>query len=181
MACRIVLQGESAVHTANKHKEKLNKHPFDCGVDIYPTGIKMTVPDASMADQQPEYDVMALNDHQNLICVHTNLKWTPCPQTFALLTERSSSIEKLCGGRVVQGIIDAGYQGEIIVRVLAHTEVLDDVISGLELCILEKLAIAQMISIGFFYPGFEMITPGNIIVPMGGRGTNGFGSTDKLS
>lgn len=186
---RIILAGERANMIAERHQEKLKKHPLDCGVDIFPHHIReMKKEDvevtAAAAELKPEdtppYDVLALNDHQNLIYIHTALNWVSGPNTFSLLTERSSSIEKLNGGRVVQGIIDANYTGEIIVRVLAMTSVLDEVIGGIEMCIEEGLAVAQMIPLGFFYPGFEMHTASGIVIPMGqGRGTNGFGSTDK--
>lgn len=175
---RIALQGERAIFTAERHKVKLDKCPLDCGVDIYPLRIRIMA-DAAPSPEDPAYDVLAVNDHRNIIYVMTGLHWTTGPNTFSLLTERSSSPEKLNGGRVVQGIIDANYTGELIVRVEAATQELDDVIGGLEACIEENLAIAQIIPMGFFYAGFEMVTAGNIIVPLGGRGANGFGSTDQ--
>lgn len=186
---RIILAGDRAEFTASRHKDKLSKHPMDCGVDIFPLRIRaMSKEDlavtAAAAEipvvDTPPYDVLALNEHQNMIYIHTGLNWVTGPNTFTLLTERSSSVEKLNGGRVIQGIIDANYTGEIIVRIMALTEALDDVIGGIEMCIEENLAVAQMIPMGFFYPGFEMHTAAGIVVPLGqGRGDNGFGSTDK--
>lgn len=165
--------------TAEAHKRKLAKNALDCGADIYPTAIRV-MNDAAASPEDPAYDILALNDVSMMFYVHTGLRWTPCPQTFAILTERSSTIEKLNGGRVAQGIIDAGYTGEILIRVTCLKDELDAVLAGVELCIAEKKAIAQMITIGFLYPGFEMVSPGNIIIPMGGRGESGFGSTDKV-
>lgn len=181
MAARVMLSGPMAAATAEAHQKKLQKNPLDAGVDLYPVKIRETNPPVIVGElpAEPELDILALNDHRNIVYVHTGVHWTPCPQTIGWVTERSSTIEKLNGGRVIQGIIDAGYTGELIVRVEATTNELDDVISGIEMCIAERLAIAQMIAMGFFYAGLEMVTEGNIIVPLNGRGANGFGSTDR--
>ncbi len=176
----VVIAGPSAAFHIQAHGEKLQKRLLDCGCDIYPSGIRMSK-DATA--EKPEYDVIELSNSKCLINVETGLNWTPVPQNFALLTERSSSIEKLNGGRVIQGIIDAGYEGELIIRVEALTADVDEVIGGIEECIEKRLAIAQMITLQFLYPGFQQKTEGNIIIPNFppgiGRGSNGFGSTDS--
>lgn len=180
MATLINISGPRAVRTMERHKQKLAKCPLDCGVDIFPLSIAVSK-EGEVTAEDPNYDILALNDHNNMFYVHTGLYWVTGPNTFTMLTERSSSIEKLNGGRVAQGIIDANYTGEIMVRITAGTAELDDVIAGVERCIDENLAIAQMIPLSFFYAGLELKTEGNIILPFGaGRGSNGFGSTDKL-
>lgn len=176
---QVILQGERADFTVQKHGEKLKVNPLDCGCDIFAHKIRVAT-DAAPSPEDPCYDILGLTDHKNLIYIHTGLIWITGPNTYSLLTERSSSIEKLNGGRVVQGIIDANYTGELIVRVEASTTELDEVIAGIEHCIEAELAVAQMIVMGFFYPGFIKKSESGIIVPLNGRGANGFGSTDKL-
>lgn len=179
-ACRILIKGTGAQRTMDAHTEKLKTRQLDCGVDIFPERIRV-LENTAQSPEDPAYDVLGLNEHRNLIYIHTGLVWIQPPQTYGRLVERSSTIEKLNGGRVVEGVIDAGYAGEIIVRVVATTAELDDVVAGVELCIEQGLAIAQMIPMMFFYPGFEMLTEGNLLILPGGRGTNGFGSTDRVS
>lgn len=175
----VYLRGDTAEFHIERHQAKLTKRPFDCGCDIYPQHIRTVKNSDPITSVDPAYEVIELSKGKRLINVHTGLQWTPVPQNFALLTERSSSVEKLNGGRVIQGIIDAGYEGELIVRVEADTADLDEVIAGIEECIDQKLAIAQMITLQFLYPGFQRTMDSGLIIP-GGRGGAGFGSTDRL-
>lgn len=162
----VILHGETANFHLERFQAKLQKCPHDCGFDIFP---------------QRVVDVCRFPTNQTMFTVGTQLYYTPSPGAYGFLTDRSSSIDKLAGGMIAPGKIDAGYTGEILVRVVCPTDnVWQHVQDAIHVCIKDKLAIAQMIVHLFCYPMFMIGKPGGVMVPFSGRGSAGFGSTDNL-
>lgn len=163
-AIQVPITGLKAEFHLTRHKIKQSRHPLDAGMDLYPSEIKSVTPRGEIAD----------------IMVHTMLECHIAPGFKGIIHSRSSSIDRLCGGIVISGIIDAGYQGELLIRVVVINKphAIESVLGAVRECQRGTIAIAQLLieQCLVLCPVIPNLPPPSI----GGRGTNGFGSTDKL-
>lgn len=171
----IMIRGASAQFHAERHGLKMTKHPGDCGIDLFPSGInkverietKSKSPLGSKAGPWP------------IIYVSTGIHMTICAGAFLFVTSRSSTAMLVPCATFLDGKIDAGYTGELLVRFSCHSALEYETLAYIEDAIEQRKALAQAVPMSFCYPRFLLQTEGNIIIPEGmGRGDNGFGSTD---
>lgn len=101
-----------------------------------------------------------------------------CMGIFLFITARSSTAKRVPGALALTGVIDSGYTGEILLRFQCTKSMSEDIGRRILVCVQEKIALAQAIPILHAFPQFIYIQ-GGLIIPPGGRGVNGFGSTDK--
>lgn len=160
--------GIRATYHLLKYTEKLTRYPGDCGIDLYP----------SETGEPKKIGYMSVWTVRT--GVHIMLPYG----AFGRLVARSSSVEKLCGGWIIDGTIDAGYTGELFIRVMGFTGLATDpdcaerqrlVQQGIQQCINLELSLAQLIVTPFFFCEFTVVNPATVGSP---RGSNGFGSTD---
>jgi dUTPase len=163
---QVVFSGTMADFHVEKYKLKMKHRQFDCGIDIYP----------SKVIEQYRWGYRRAG-----IKVGTDLVITPTPGAWGWLTDRSSSMSKLGGGRIRDGKIDAGYTGELLFIVIGDFEDTDNMVTAINQCIKDELAIGQYIPMIHLMPAIVMKSEAGLILPaIGGRGANGFGSTDGL-
>jgi dUTPase len=151
------------------HGVKTNKNPFDAGVDLFPSSLQVAHP----------YDGWVE------VWVATLFHMAFQPGTFGWVTDRSSTSRVTQGATVLPGIIDAGYTGELIIRLkVTVTKEYEDflksdhrVIKALNHCIENRQAIAQIVPLAAYQAIMGQVDPAKL--PNLGRGTNGFGSTNK--
>jgi dUTPase len=161
-AVQLPLTGFRSSRCVLTHNSKQQRFPFDAGLDLVPSHI------IGVADLKFAY----------VIDVGTSLVAHLAPGFKGEILGRSSSPMKLHGAEVIHGLIDAGYQGELIirVRVLFSDAWLAAVKQDIQQCIDEDVALAQfMISQCLVVVPFEPALPPTQTP----RGSNGFGSTDK--
>lgn len=156
----VMVKGLKGQYHADKNKLKRQTCPWDAGFDLYP--------DRS----DPQVSLYPVN---NLIKVGTSLNLHFTPGTYGHICERSSSNAKLAGARVRDGYIDSGYTGEILVVVICPPHQTEIVLEAIKVCQQQEIAIAQMIVCPVMLPLFCEWVDQNV---QGGRGANGFGSTD---
>lgn len=167
-ASMVLVSGDRMQHHIESHQKKLQRCPYDCGMDIYPTGILSELHIPTGVE----------------FVLTTGFHLTPTPGTYALLTDRSSTLKKLDGGQVLDGKIDAGYTGELLIRVYSPEIGHHHVREAIKRCAEDGMAVAQVIIHIFCLPMCQPRLESGLIVPLsdlGGRGANGFGSTDKVS
>lgn len=155
---KLGISGPSADLHEKHNRSKFEKYPYDAGFDLFPFRIQ-------------NYENIG-ND--TLIVVNTGIILCPAPFTFLWITDRSSTIKKLNGGRILDGKIDAGYTGDALVRVITDRDNASSVIKQIEDCISNKLGIAQAIVIPL--PAIHIVSVKDMIYVA--RGANGFGSTN---
>ena len=97
--------------------------------------------------------------------------------TYGRLTSRSSTSKKLKGlAAVEEGVIDAGYTGELIIRL--RTIAPTDTVTIVRRAIAEGWSFAQIIpQMVLRNPPIEVVKE---MPEIGGRGAAGFGSTDSI-
>lgn len=173
----IQTKGPAADMHAMKHAAKLQKNVGDCGIDLVPCGINRV---EQIESKSTGMLAKLGNQGWYIFYVSTGVHMTICAGAFLFVTPRSSTAMLVPSAEALTGIIDAGYTGELLLRFKCHASFADETKAFIEQAIAEKKALAQAIPIRFCYPQFMMITEGNLLVPPGmGRGSNGFGSTDK--
>jgi dUTPase len=153
----IQIWGDKADYHVRRHVEKLKMCPHDCGIDLYPSRI--------IGSQQ-------LNEDQAILSLGTDVHMNTAVGSFLWITSRSSTIDKLSGDLLIDGKIDAGYEGELVVRIL--TTGFDE--AKIQDIIEKELAVAQVVPMLHVIPQFVARVPKGVIVPA--RGNGGFGSTD---
>ena len=162
-AVRLPVTGLRAESYVQRQEAKLRACPWDAGLDLYPTSIEKVTP----------YGLVAV------IWCTTGLITHIAPGFKGTLVGRSSSLERLNGGEVVVSVIDAGYQGEILVRIRCPNlqGCVESVSQAIDVCIAGQVAIAQLLIESSFVvvPAVPQVQP-----PPTGRGNGGFGSTDQL-
>jgi len=166
-ACNIVLGGLKAEYHLLHHMEKQRKNPLDAGIDVFASAIEKIDDFAITSD----IEVIGCS----LIWISTLVHMVVPPGMVGLIKERSSSVKTLGGGRVVDGVIDATYTGEIKVRVMVNALMKASVLGKIDAAIKDKVAIAQML-----VQPVMVIVPQIAQLPHGGRGAAGFGSTTGL-
>ena len=146
--------GTTAEFHLLKYHDKLARRPHDCGIDLFPSGIQTC-------------DTCG---YGRLYTINTGFYIILSPGYYGRLVERSSTIQKLPGARVIPGTIDAGYDGELLIRVFSESSL---TLTDIQKCIARREAIAQVIPTvcGEFH-----LVPR----PLETRGSSGFGSTDHL-
>jgi dUTPase len=154
---------------AAKHMEalatKLQLHPNDAGIDIFPSGISR---------------IERLNAHKSQLYVGTGIHIVVPEWTFGMLCGRSSTVKRLSGyGDVITSVIDCGFTGELLVRVVFETLHESKIIGLIERMAVESIAIAQLIVTAYMEPKFIEWDEDKIATL--GRGDKGFGSTDGLT
>lgn len=155
------LCGARAQFMTTKLEAKRKSRPTDCGVDVFPVSI----------------DAEEVVGKTTIFKLGTDVHVLIPPGAFGHLVERSSAINKLQGGRVIPGIIDSGYTGELFIRVAAYDFEVDDVRRHINEVIAADLAVAQLIVVTHAFVQFQFDTITLLNTP---RGDKGFGSTDKL-
>lgn len=156
--------GLKADYHVNRHKQKMSACPFDAGFDLYVTRVEPKI----------EYLGKIV-----VISVSTAMHLVFGVNTFGLLLERSSTMTKLMGARVKTGVIDAGYTGEIIIQVVCHEDQEFVTLESIKVCANSETSFAQILPQQAFVPVFQPVDPTKL--PIKGRGSNGFGSTDGLN
>jgi dUTPase len=177
-----MIKGDSAQFHADRHGLKMTKHPGDCGIDLFPFGIskieRIEAKGSGLLGQKAA--------PWPIIYISTKVHLTICAGCYLFVTSRSSTAMLVPSATFLDGKIDAGYTGELLVRFACHRSLESETIAFIEEAIEQKKALAQAVPQQFCYPQFHLvtesniITPGssNIIAPFGARGNNGFGSTD---
>lgn len=117
------------------------KHPNDAGVDVYASET-ITVAPFSAAR------------------VHTGLAFEVRPD-FMLLAKPKSGSDFLLGA----GVIDPGYQGEILIKVINYTPE--------PLVIHQGEALAQLVQVAIFTDPLEEVLPERLYPSVSARGTDG--------
>jgi len=147
--------------------------PLDAGVDLFPSSI----------DKVVEY--LGWNEVWINTCLHILFQ----PGFYGRITDRSSTTKVTGGATVIPGVIDAGYTGEIKVRLQVimprpydnFLESLHPAAVALKACVESQTAIAQIIPVQMFASMLVSVDPAEVIKKMdGGRGNKGFGSTNNL-
>lgn len=161
-----------------RHSAKMNRCPLDAGIDLIPSSI----------------DKVFVYEGWSEVWVGTKIHMCFAPGTYGRITDRSSTSRETNGATVLPGVIDAGYTGEIVVRLQClhgkYTGInqetwscpLDEVSYpprvGIERCIKDQIPIAQIVPNGSIAGLMEPVNPNSL--PNFGRGNNGFGSTNNL-
>lgn len=122
-------------------KSPTRKHPSDAGVDVYASET-ITVPPFSAAR------------------VHTGLTFDIRPD-FMLLAKPKSGSDFLLGA----GVIDPGYQGEILIKVVNYTPT--------PLVIQHGDALAQLVQVAIFTEALEEVSPEQVHPQRSMRGADG--------
>lgn len=160
---KLPIWGLKAEYHQIRHQNKLAKYPLDAGFDIYPS----------------EIEKVTSHSRVRVVWVHTFLHVGVGAGFKGLLDARSSSVDKLNGGLPLRGLIDAGYTGELMIRVyVPDAFMLEAVHGGIVECQKQGVAIAQFTMEHSLMIIAEAIDPAK--VRQVGRGSNGFGSSDKL-
>lgn len=163
----MILPPSNKVHIWGSNKDlhlkkyglKLVKNPDDAGIDLYPHRIINT-------EKIPGWI---------RYMVGTGVFMHFPKDRYGRIIHRSSSFLKLSGGLVQDGTIDSGYIGELFVVVHALAEHQTMVTAGIEKCIADEVALAQVIVSPFVKPCFIEVE-----VFKTNRGKDGFGSTDRI-
>ncbi len=165
----LLIAGPNAELTRNFYANKLEDHPGDAGMDIFPL-------------VRSEMDVITTHaPFGQLWRIETGIAVHIPEGFFGVITGRSSTVSKLMGATLVQGIIDHGYVGPIYVMVKVPGEhggersYVLDLMERLREYTTSKQAIAQMLFIPYAQVNLEVVES----MPETKRGVNGFGSTDK--
>ena len=152
------------------HTAKMQRYPLDAGVDLCPSSILRTTHFAGWTD----------------ITISTLIHMVFPPGTYGRITDRSSTSKVTKGATVIQGTIDAGYQGEILVRLQvirpyrlmkSDDECIQETVDAIGECIKNQTAIAQIIMTPYLAQALQVVDPNKL--PNSGRGSNGFGSTNR--
>ena len=153
-----------------RHSNKMQVCPLDAGVDLFPSSIK------SVNEYSGWYEVR----------IATLFTMVFQPGSYGWITDRSSTAKVTAGATVLPGIIDAGYTGEIIIRLQVimprpyenFEDSLHPVAVALKDCIANQTAIAQIIPTQSLAAAMVVVDPNRL--PNYGRNTKGFGSTNGL-
>jgi len=153
-----------------RHQKKMADCPLDAGIDLYPSSVNKVV----------EYP--GWND----VWISTRVHMVFQPGTYGRITDRSSTSSVTNGATVIPGVIDAGYTGEIIVRLMVimprpyenFENSIHPVAEGIRYCIEKQIAIAQIVPTASFVGAMVIVDPARL--PNYGRGDKGFGSTNKI-
>jgi dUTPase len=159
----IMVNGLKGEYHVRRHMLKQQECPFDAGFDLYASRV------------EPE---MVRYFDCTMFILHTDINLTPSPGVVGMITERSSTIDKLCGGRVRTGIIDPGYIGEILFEVVCSTKSESEILVAIKSMQSQEKALAQILFLPFFMPVFVQFDQRNADLMK--RGSKGFGHTDIL-
>lgn len=162
----IMATGEYSEFHLAKYRAKIARHPSDCGFDLY--GLRVIKCERI---GRGSYFLALIDTGIHLVFPHG---------VKGELVSRSSSLEALHGARIEPGQIDAGFSGNLIVRVTSLLLDMADVSSALLTCIENQTAIAQVIPVVTPTP-FRVVQWDQEVIDQMGRGQNGFGSTNATS
>ena len=164
----VAMAGAMADFTATKYREKLERCPGDCGVDIYPSF----------------NDISEIDTTDGVFCdilsVPTKVSLLVPFGYFAWVVGRSSSYERLGGAAVINGIIDSGYTGEYRIRIQMPKTYPPDgrtkhwLYGVIQSFVEHHVALAQVIIIPYKKVMFDVVDR----LPNTPRGSQGYGSTD---
>ncbi len=157
----IMMWGLKADLHIGRHKEKLMKYNFDCGIDLFPVS--------------GPYDIVDLASTMIRINVGTGVHMVFPPGCVGMICDRSSTPLKLYGATTFGGIIDSLYTGEIKIHFHADRAIGDFVIKALNQFAKDQVAVAQIVPVPFYMPIFNLLSVKPIVA---GRGDQGYGSTD---
>lgn len=176
LAIRIPVFGLKEQPHILRHQLKLNRCPLDAGIDLIPSSI----------------DTVIIYEGWSEVRVGTKIHMQFGPGSYGRITDRSSTSKETGGATVLPGVIDAGYTGEIIIRLQClhgrfqgvdqdtwfGPDVIFPIRVALDRCIKDQIPVAQIIPSNTFMGIMESVNPNSI--PNLGRGNNGFGSTNDL-
>jgi dUTPase len=153
-----------------RHQQKMQICPLDAGIDLFPSSISKVI------EYLGWYDVW----------ISTMVHMVFQPGTYGRITDRSSTAKVTSGATVIPGVIDAGYTGEIIVRLMVimprpydnFENSLHPVAVALKECISQQIPIAQIVPSPALVGMMAVVDPNKL--PNYGRGNNGFGSTNSI-
>jgi dUTPase len=157
----IMVGGLKGDYHVLRHSKKQLMCPFDAGFDLYASRV------------EPE---VTRHLDCTMFTLHTHVTLTPSPGVVGMITERSSTIGKLCGARVRTGIIDPGYTGEILFEVVCRTESWEEILVVIKSMQSQEKALAQILFLPFMMPVFVKFDQRNADLMK--RGDRGFGHTD---
>ncbi len=163
-----IISGENAVLVSNYYAGKLEQNPGDAGIDLFP--LVRSEKDV-VVNHTPFAQIWRINMGVSLLVPKGNV---------GVITGRSSSISKLMGCVILQGVIDHGYTGPIYTMVKVPSEHGGERPYTLELMrrLMEytesKQAISQMLLLPYTKAMIEIVDD----MPETKRGAKGFGSTD---
>lgn len=172
MTHEALIAGDCASLTMLRLATKLQSKPGDCGIDLYP----------QIEDFHRDVNFTNLG-YYIIWSIPTQVSILTPPGHFALVIGRSSQYDALMGCEVLLGIIDHGYTGEYRIRVRIPVEhgggkpMMLNLMQKLLDYSKERKALAQAIMIPYVMPSLSHRDE----LPLTGRGTDGYGSTDKLS
>lgn len=158
----LMVKGLKGEYHVNKHQEKLRRHTFDLGIDLY------------ASRSEPKVDELSPSFSQITVSTCLHLVIMP-PATMGLIHPRSSSPVLLGGGEVLTGVIDPHYSGEILVLIKAYKPDLSHVLNRLAIAMTGEVAIAQMVICQMAMPVFAQWS--EEAAKQLKRGVAGFGST----
>lgn len=153
-----------------RHQAKLQRCPLDAGVDLIPSSVAKVI-------EYPGW---------NEVVISTMVHMVFALGAYGRITDRSSTASVTCGATVIPGVIDAGYTGEIMVRLKVimprpydnFMESPHPSAQAIANCIKEQTPIAQILPATAFAAVFKVINADSL--PKQGRGPNGFGSTNNI-
>lgn len=166
-----VICGPNAELTLRAYHNKIQECPGDVGIDLFPLV------------RREKWDVhISHTPFGQIWRIETGVAIHIPEGHFGIITSRSSSVTKLMGCTVHQGIIDHGYTGPLYVTVIVPVEHGGDQPYTLELMqrffqySKDAQAVAQMLIIPYAQLSLEIVQS----MPRTNRGSNGFGSTDDI-
>ncbi len=170
VANQIRLTGINAGLTSDRYLAKMQVHPGDAGMDLYPLVFT------------PDCITRTYANFNMVWCIPVGLSLLVPEGYVGIITGRSSSLTKMAGNPVAQSIIDHGYTGPLFVNITIPYEKSPEQENTKELYerliefTAQKQAIAQIIFIAYSLLHPIVVTE----LPKTPRGEKGFGSTDNL-
>lgn len=163
--------GINAQLTSDRYTAKIQVHPGDAGMDLYPF-------------VHSNDDITRTYSNFNQVwCIPVGLQLLVPEGYVGIITGRSSSLTKMAGNPITQSIIDHGYTGPLFVNITIPYEKSPEQANTKELYerLIEyteqKQAIAQILFIAYSLLHPIVVTS----LPITPRGEKGFGSTDNLA
>lgn len=158
--------------------EPIREHPTDAGIDVFlpklnTSYIRELINRNPSVFQESEKEPQFFTDRLRIapntrILLPLGIKFD-IPEGYVVLGFDKSGIAHKKGLHLISGVIDSGYQGEIMVNLLNTSQ------EPVE--ILEHSKIAQLLILPIFTPSLERVEEENLHDIASSRGDGGYGST----
>ncbi len=129
LATQMLLWGEQANYHLERFKAKLAKFPWESGLELYP---------CELLDCQTRSSLCAWT-------LRTGLEVLLPLNTVGLIIPKAGSLEKLNGGIVQGGKLDAGNNREIFLTVCGYTFNQTEINAAIALAIARRSALAELV------------------------------------